>query len=340
MPNTITHIDQCTDDWISEVVGHPAEIDRIDPVGEGVGLLGEVHRVHLAGSAEPSSVIVKLGSAANAAIAVQFGYYEREWGAYRDLLADTPAVTPACYFNALVDDAPCLVLEDLVDHRVGDQVIGLSTGEAEAAVDLAADLHASFWDDTRLHDLHWMPGPDDPRIAGYGVLFEMMWDSFLEGPGAETPHDRRQAAAAAMQQFDRVCDGFVAAPTTAVHGDFRLDNLLFAPDETAAAIDWQLTARGRGPYDLAFLLAGSATTEFRRGHERSLIERYHRRLGQLGVTGYSFDSCWEDYRRGHIMNLPNPITAAVVVDPGNERGRELLRLNAQRALAAVTDLWP
>ena len=34
------------------------------------------------------------------------------------------------------------------------------------------------------------------------------------------------------------------------------------------------------------------------------------------------------------------VGAAVVVDPGNDRGRELLRLNAQRALAAVADLWP
>ncbi|MDH3707815.1 MAG: ecdysteroid 22-kinase family protein [Acidimicrobiia bacterium] len=339
MPDPINHIDQCDDVWLSDVLGRAVAIADIEAVGVGVGLLGEVHRVVLDGDAGPPSVIVKLGAEANADIAVHFGYYEREWGAYRDLLPDSRVAAPGCWFNSLVDDRPCLVLEDLADHRRGDQVEGITPADAEAAIDLAADLHSGFWDDERLGSLSWMPGPEDPRVAGYGHLFEMMWDQFRTGAGVDVPSDVVDAARAAMAGFDAVVAGFGSPPVTVVHGDFRLDNLLFAPDGRAVAIDWQLTARGRGPYDLAFLLAGSATTDVRRELERVLIERYHARLVNRGVQDYPLESCWDDYRRGHIQNLPNPVTAAVVVDPGNDRGRELLRRNAERALTAVADLW-
>lgn len=338
-PVPLTSIASCTDEWLSTVLGEQVTISSIAEVGVGVGLLGEVHRVIYVGADGPASVIVKLGSAANAPIAVQFGYYVREWGAYRYLLPTAPGLAPRCHLNLLTDDDPCLVLDDLADHRAGDQLAGLTIDQAEAAVDLAAGLHAAFWDDAGLAHHAWMPDPRDPRIAGYGGLFTMMWDAFLDGPGAATPPERAAAATAAMERFDTVIDHFSGSPTTVVHGDFRLDNLLFGPDGEACAVDWQLTARGRGPYDLAFLLAGSADTEFRRAHERDLVARYHERLLANGVTGYSDADCWEDYRRGHIQNLPNPITAAVVVDPGNDRGVELLRLNAQRALAAVADLF-
>ncbi|MDH4169681.1 MAG: ecdysteroid 22-kinase family protein [Acidimicrobiia bacterium] len=340
MVEPISSIDECDADWLSAALGIDITIDRLEPIGEGVGLLGEVHRVRLGSIDGPRSVIVKLGSATNAAVALHFGYFEREWGAYRDLLEQATIATPRCLYNQLVNDRPCLVLEDLAEHRAGDQVRGITEPQAQAAVDLAAELHATFWNRAELRDLTWMPGPDDPRINGYGELFEMMWPDFLAGPGRDTPPARRDAAEAAMTHFDEVCRSFADEPITAVHGDFRLDNLLFSPTGEAAAIDWQLTARGRGPYDLAFLLAGSAETEFRRRHERPLLERYHARLAAAGVVDYPLSACWDDYRRAHIMNLPNPITAAVAVDAGNARGREMLRLNAQRALAAVADLWP
>ena len=338
MVEPITTIADCSDRWLSEVLGQQVGIEGIEPVAAGVGLLGEVHRVRLRG-ADVDSVIVKLAAPDNVAIARQFRYYEREAGAYRDLLPLDGLATPHCHLNGLRDGLPCLVLEDLADHRPGNQLTGLDRADAEAAVDAAAALHAACWDDPSLHDLAWMPGPADPVINGYGVLFDLTWKPFLSGPGAETPADLRAAALRARPLFDEVCAHFDNPPVTAVHGDFRLDNLLFGPDGAVVTVDWQLTARGRGPYDLAFLLAGSAEPAFRAAHERSLVERYHRGLIERGVADYPIEQCWDDYRRGHVMNLPNPITAAVAVDPGNERGRQLLVANAARALAAVADLW-
>ena len=55
------------------------------------------------------------------------------------------------------------------------------------------------------------------------------------------------------------------------------------------------------------------------------------------MAGYEHDRHRADYRLGLALNLPNPVTALVAVNPGDERGAELLRRNAERALASVAD---
>jgi hypothetical protein len=328
--------------WMSDV--------SLEPLAVGVGLLGSIARVRLAHDDDhaPKSVIVKMPSQDMRArsIADQFGYYRREAGTYRYLLPDVPrddVRTPRCH--AVVDGpvGPVLVLEDL-PHPGGDQVEGASREQALASAELLANIHAQFWDSERLRGHDWLPDPTHEVIAGYGRLFELTWPMFVNSFGSNIPREHLGAAERAIATFSNVVERFAHAPQTLVHGDFRLDNLLFAPNELAPdgepvahVLDWQLAARGRGPYDLAFFVAGSVTPNQRRLHERAILERYHGYLQLGGVSGYSLDDCWTDYHWGHVLNLPNPITAAVAVPPGNERGRQLLAANAERALAAIAD---
>ena len=52
-----------------------------------------------------------------------------------------------------------------------------------------------------------------------------------------------------------------------VHGDYRLDNLMFHPDGTVAAVDWQTLGVGLAGRDLAYLIATSLEPDARqRGH--------------------------------------------------------------------------
>jgi hypothetical protein len=352
VPATIDDIDSS---WLEDVLA-AAGFGRVwlndiavEPLAVGVGLLGAVARVRLVHDVEgaPSTVIVKLPSQDMRArsIADQFGYYRREAGTYRELLHDVARDelrTPRCF--AVVDGpvGPVLVLEDL-PHTNGDQVEGATREQALAAAELLANIHAHFWDSDALRGHPWLPGPTDEVIAGYGRLFELTWPMFVNTFGSHIPREHLGAAERAITHFDSVAQSFAQAPQTLVHGDFRLDNLLFSagamsPDEPVAhVLDWQLAARGRGPYDLAFFVAGSITANQRRLHERAIIERYHGYLQLGGVSDYSLDDCWRDYHWGHVLNLPNPITAAVAVPPGNERGRQLLASNAERALAAIAD---
>jgi hypothetical protein len=67
-----------------------------------------------------------------------------------------------------------------------------------------------------------------------------------------------------------------------------------------------------------------------------LIERYRATLAAAGID-VSLEALWRDYRLGHMMNLPNPVSALAVVTPSDDRGAEFLRRNAERGLAAVAD---
>ena len=346
-------------DWLREVLapGRASAIDGIElnQLDVNVGLLSSLTRARVTSSDSdiPTSVIIKQASdnEANDSIAHQFGYYAREVGAFRDVLPSDQRWLPRCYHASLdADGAPTLVLQDLGDHRPGDQLSGLDHADANAMIDTAATFHARFWNDPQLATLDWLPSPTSDVVTIYRDLFSMMWPGFLDTFGPAMPTGLLSIAAQAMTRFDEALERFAAGPLTLVHGDYRLDNVLFrgpvsagdtatTGNTAAVAIDWQLAARSCGPYDLAFLLAGSADPDWRSENERPLLERYHKALVANGVTDYPFERCWDDYRFGHIVNLPNPITAAVAVEATDERAARFLEANARRALYAVAHHW-
>jgi hypothetical protein len=350
------HPDDITARWLSDVTGQMIDRITVERLGIGVGLLGTVARVRL----EPSilradgrpahSVVVKLPSldASIRAIVEHFGYERREAGTYRHLLPHPAVPAPPCL--AVVDGpaGPVFVFEDLEELRPGDQLVGASAVDALAVAAWAGRLHGAFWNAPELGRHSWLPSPHDPVIADYGRLFALMWPAYVAGPGRSVEPELLAAAEIAMDRFDEVIMSFDDPPLTLVHGDLRLDNVLFRDSSTESragsraepmpvVLDWQLAAHGRGPYDLAFFAAGSIRSERRRAIEGDLLERYHRELRAAGVADYSLDDVWRDYRRGLVMNLPNPITAIVAVVGGNERGDALLAANAYRALVAVAD---
>lgn len=72
-------------------------------------------------------------------------------------------------------------------------------------------------------------------------------------------------------------------------------------------IDWQLWHLDVGARDLAFMIALHWDPTLRQPLERPLLHLYQRRLADGGVTGYSFDDLWLDYRRCVVRNLTFPI---------------------------------
>jgi aminoglycoside/choline kinase family phosphotransferase len=322
------------DAWLGGVLGAAVAIESAEPVAAGVGLLGAVVAVRLR---DGRRFYVKLPSpdARTRAITRRFGYDAREAGSYRDLLDGAGLPTPRCRAVLDGDDGPILVLDALEAHRPADQLAGATPAQAHAAAALAASVHARFWDSPALAACSWLPGPTDPVVAMYGELFALTWGPFCDLVDDLVPADHLHAAERAIDRFADVCAAFARAPRTLVHGDFRLDNLLFTEQGDAAVLDWQLAAWGRGPYDLAFFAAGSVEPEVLARIEDDLLVTYHAALVDHGVTGYSFDACRHDYLGGLVQNLPNPVTALVAVPPGNERGARLLRENARRSLATV-----
>jgi aminoglycoside phosphotransferase (APT) family kinase protein len=96
---------------------------------------------------------------------------------------------------------------------------------------------------------------------------------------------------------------------TVIHGDAHTWNFLFprAGPSDPYLIDWQLWHLDVGARDLAFMIALHWDPTVRQALERRLLHLYHQQLIAEGVTGYSFDDLWLDYRRCAVRNLTFPI---------------------------------
>ena len=49
--------------------------------------------------------------------------------------------------------------------------------------------------------------------------------------------------------------------------------------------------------DVSYFIGGGLSVEDRRAHEAGLVRLYHDELLAHGVTGLSWEICWEEYRR-------------------------------------------
>jgi Ser/Thr protein kinase RdoA (MazF antagonist) len=123
-----------------------------------------------------------------------------------------------------------------------------------------------------------------------------------------------------------------------MHADYRLDNFFF--DDAAkrvVIIDWQLTVRGVGAQDVSYFILQSMTTEDRRAHDERLVRRWYDGLVANGVSDYSWDDAWTDFRRAALGQLTIAVIGAGSMDPGNDRGRALMDAMALRNFQGLVD---
>jgi aminoglycoside phosphotransferase (APT) family kinase protein len=122
-----------------------------------------------------------------------------------------------------------------------------------------------------------------------------------------------------------------------IHGDYRLDNLLFGEgDDPIATVDWQTVTLGLPARDLAYFLSTGLSVEDRRAHEDELVEHYHVALAAQGVRDHSLEQCLDDYRFAMLQGPLITIVGAAYGAP-TERGDEMFVTMARRAAAAIRD---
>ena len=123
---------------------------------------------------------------------------------------------------------------------------------------------------------------------------------------------------------------------TVTHGDAHWWNFLYPHDPARNRVcifDWQLWHVDSGPRDLAFLLALGGFAERRRAIEPILVDHYYDTLIANGVTGYSRENFWSDYRWGALRNLNIP-----VIFWSQGRDEALWSRKLERAMASFEDL--
>jgi thiamine kinase-like enzyme len=122
-----------------------------------------------------------------------------------------------------------------------------------------------------------------------------------------------------------------------LHGDYRLDNLMFAPDGSVTVVDWQTISVGLPARDLAYFLSTSLAPSDRLAHERDLVAAYHAELLRHGVTDYTDDDCWRDYCLG-MLHSPLIATLGAAFSTTTERGDAMTLVMLERACVAIREL--
>ena len=298
-------------DWMQAVLDHAGVSAgatltdlRFDGyVGTGqVGSNGRFSLIWSDPTNRPATVMGKFPSRDPEARATAFGSttYISEWNFYDKIAPLVRVRAPHCHYVAMNVERQqfCLIMEDLNGSEQADQFAGISVDEAALAVEQAVLLHAPLWGREKLGEL--FPGSIqlEERVAAFSMMYGLFLPTFLEriGPLITEP------IAALARDIAPVVGRWAAgsgSPTTAAHNDFRPDNFLFGRQAGApplVIVDWQTVGEGNGMSDLGYMIAGSFPAEKRRLEEGALVRSYHDQLTAAGVSGYSWDDCWRDYR--------------------------------------------
>ncbi|TYL45717.1 phosphotransferase [Nocardioides sp. BGMRC 2183] len=332
---------EITLDWARQVFGDAVEAVEVEPVG--TGQIGTCYRARLAappGAGLPRSVLVKLPAEDPAARSLLAGVYRSEVRFYAEIAATVAIRVPATHLATWAGDGAefTLVMGDAAPAEQGDQLAGCTPAQARDAVLNLAGLHGPRWCDPSLLEIEGLNinGPDDAALMA--DLFGPATDIFVDGLGdllsAATVATLREVAAVigpwALGRAERF---------GLVHGDYRLDNLLFPPDGRPGviAVDWQTLSLALPARDLAYFTGTGLETGLRRTEERGLVAAYHAALVGHGVAGYDLDLCWEDYR---YSMLQGPLVAVFGCAYGTrtERGDRMFAVMVERACAAIREL--
>jgi hypothetical protein len=327
--------------WLTAVLqgdGIDAVVASFTSKPVGTGQIGDSVRFKLTyergGDSAPASIVGKFPSAdpTSFGTGVMLGNYLREVMFYRHLAAGALIHTPRCLFTDVAGDGGefVLMMEDLAPAEQGDQLNGVSLDQARLAVDEAAKLHASHWNDPGLDELPWVSGSKAaPASAANPDIVRTLWGAFRDRYGPRLKPEWVEIGETLSTRFGALSDTS-AGPRCLTHNDYRPDNMMFA---TAAGgypmtmLDWQSFAYGTGATDVAYFLAGALKPEVRRAAEPELLDRYLAGLGAHGVTGYDRAALMADYGKGASLLFFTAFFAAMVVkqtDRGDDMFMQML----------------
>ncbi|MDF2581430.1 MAG: phosphotransferase enzyme family protein, partial [Mycobacterium sp.] len=243
--------------WLGGVLG--ADVLSVGTAPIGTGQTGATYRLTVQYGAEtdlPASFAIKLPSQDDTVRdRVAIGY--RSEHAFYNNVADLVQIPIPRSFHCEIggDGAEfVLLLADMAPAEQGDQIAGCSAAEAQLAVRALAGLHAPSWCEPKLTDFPGiaMPKPDAGMASGMGDVAKMATGITLDKLGDRmTAEDR----ATLSESMSMVTPWLLTEPDrfALLHGDYRLDNMLFDPDRTQiTVVDWQTLGSGLPTRDLAY----------------------------------------------------------------------------------------
>jgi Phosphotransferase enzyme family len=342
MPPLLRQASDVTSEWLTDVLrdggvlakGAAVRSFQMAPIG--TGQMADTTRFTLTlddPGAGPRHVVGKFASADDQSrgTGLALRAYEIEVRFYREVASRVGARVPAVYLAEVEPETGwfTLLMEDIAGAAQGDQIAACSPTTAAAVLEEMAGLHAPCWEVSELEALEWLNrGTPDSDIF-LAALLPSLLPGFLE-----------RYADTLAPEHQQVCRLFVehlpaylrlrGGPCTVSHGDFRLDNLLFQPDNPRpVVVDWQTAAWTGASVDVAYFIGGCLTVEDRRAHEPELLTHYHDALIRRGVRDYPLEQLRADSRRDTFAGILMAIVASMVVQR-TERGDLMFLTSASR----------
>ena len=340
--------EQVTGEWLSTLFDVTVVIADTQRIGDG--LVGMNLRLALTGpdgslpDSVPRSVVVKLPSPdeTSRATGMALRNYEREVKFYNEVAPTVDIRVPRCYHAEWDADTGdfVIVLEDLAPASQGNQITGCSVEHARTSVLELARLHGPRWGDPALHDIEWL---SRRTTADDTAMLVGMWGILFPGFMATYAKYLTEEATDLVQRFGAMLADWIDkrdSPLTVTHGDYRLDNLMYATPEGGspiATVDWQSPGHGAALADVSYFLGAGPQPEDRREIEKGLVAEYVEALRRDYNIEIDHDWAWLQYRREAFAGVVMAVVASQIVG-GTERSEAMFAAMATRHLQHALDL--
>jgi hypothetical protein len=329
-----------TASWLAEKIAAGAVADfAVERIG--TGQMSECYRVGLsyadAGSDGPRSVVLKVAATdpMSRQTGLALGLYEREVCFYRDVAPGIGGPIAPCY-HAAVDTSTGvfdLLLGDAGPAVVGDEIAGATTEQARLSVIELGRLHGPLLGDTALAEAPWLNRESPLNQAMITSLYAGFVDRYAE----QIAPNHRLVCERLVGAFDGYVEAEAGQIRGLVHGDYRLDNMLFGTagaDRALTVVDWQTVSWGPALTDLAYFLGTALPAQDRREHYNALLLAYHEALGSGAPI--SLAEVREGVRRQSFFGVMMAIVSSMLVER-TERGDRMFMTMLQRHCDHVLD---
>ena len=327
--------------WLTAAIG-AGTVAAFDCERIGTGQMSECYRVALTyadGQEGPRSVVLKVAATdpVSRQTGLALGLYEREVRFYTEVAPNLGGPVAPCFDAAYDESAGAfhLLLGDAGPAVVGDEIRGATIEQASLAVAELGRLHAPLLGDTAMAKAGWL-NRESPLSQS---LIGQLYTGFVEHYGDEIATDHRQVCDRLVGAFD----AYVAAESDPartkglVHGDYRLDNMLFGQagaDRPLTVVDWQTVTWGPAMTDLAYFLGCALPIEMRRAHHDELLSTYHAALGSDVLL--SIEDVRDGVRRQSFFGVMMAIVSSMLVER-TARGDEMFMVMLARHSQHVLD---
>jgi len=332
-----------TADWLTEAIGSGQVsdfvIDRI-----GTGQMSECYRIALtytSGEPGPDSVVLKV--AATDPVSRQTGHalglYEREVRFYSEIApglgARSGGPIARCYHSEYQPETGyfTLLLDDAAPAEVGDEIRGATIADAKLALTQLGRLHAPLIGSEALADAEWL----NRETPVNQELITALYAGFADRYGEAITGEQREVCERLVNGFDAYVAEEAARVKGLVHGDYRLDNMLFGRPGSLrdlTVVDWQTVTWGSALTDVAYFIGCALLVKDRRAHYDELLHAYHEGLGPNPPL--SLDAVREGVRRQSFFGVMMSIVSSMLV-VRTERGDEMFLTMLDRHSSHVLD---